>query len=65
MKNKKDNFKGIKEDEHKKQLAILQENARVIRFKAEGAKSKNVKESATLRKQIARILTEINAKVGK
>ena len=65
MKNKKDNLKGVKEDELKKQLAILQENARVIRFKAEGSKSKNVKESATLRKKIARILTEINAKVGK
>jgi len=31
-----------------------------LRFKAQGSKSKNVKEFATLRKQIARILTEIN-----
>jgi len=50
----------MKPEELSKQLAILRENARVIRFKAEGSKSKNVKESATLRKQIARILTEIN-----
>ncbi|OGI94220.1 50S ribosomal protein L29 [Candidatus Nomurabacteria bacterium RIFCSPLOWO2_01_FULL_40_18] len=60
MKNKKDNLKSMKPEELSKQLAILRENARVIRFKAEGSKSKNVKESATLRKQIARILTEIN-----
>jgi len=60
-KTKKNNFKDMKEDELKKNLAILQENARVIRFKAEGSKSKNVKESATLRKQIARIFTEINS----
>ena len=61
MKNKKENLKNIEKDELQKRLAILQENARVIRFKAEGSKSKNVKEFATLRKQIARILTEINS----
>jgi ribosomal protein L29 len=63
MKNKKENLTGMKEDELKKKLAVLQENARVIRFKAEGSKSKNVKEPAALRKDIARILTEINRKV--
>ncbi len=61
-KNNKENLKNMKMDELKKELAVLRENARIIRFKAEGAKSKNVKESATLRKQIARILTEINRK---
>jgi ribosomal protein L29 len=35
---------------------------RVIRFKAEGSKSKNVKELANLKKQIAKVLTEINTK---
>ena len=76
VKNKKDkNFppkadqprveKGMKIDELKKKLAILQENARVIRFKAEGSKSKNVKELSTLRKEIARVLTEINQKSRK
>ncbi|OGI62156.1 hypothetical protein A2643_01765 [Candidatus Nomurabacteria bacterium RIFCSPHIGHO2_01_FULL_39_220] len=60
MKTKKENLKNITKDELMKKLAILQENARVIRFKAEGSKSKNVKESATLRKQIARIFTELN-----
>ena len=42
---------------------ILEENARIIRFKAEGSKSKNVKELSNLRKDIARILTEINQKI--
>ena len=60
MKNKKENLKGMKKEELKKKLAILQESARVIRFKAEGSKSKNVKEFATLKKDIARILTEIS-----
>ena len=60
MKNKKENLKGIKKDELFKKLAILQEEARVIRFKAEGSKSKNVKELVALRKNMAQILTEIN-----
>ena len=61
MKNKKENLKGMKIDELKKKLAILQENVRVIRFKAEGSKSKNVKELLALRKDMARVLTEINS----
>lgn len=61
MKNKKDNLKEMKKDELHKKLAILQENARVIRFKVEGSKSKNVKELSILRKDIARILTKINS----
>ena len=60
MQTKREKLKDMKKDELQKKLAILQENARVIRFKAEGSKSKNVKESATLRKEIARVLTEIN-----
>ena len=50
----------MKTDELKKNLALLKESVRVIHFKAEGARSKNVKELMNLRKQIARILTEIN-----
>jgi len=61
MKNKKDNFKGMQEDELKKRLATLREKARVIRFKIEGSKSKNVKELATLKKEIARVFTEIRS----
>jgi len=60
MAKKKENLRDIKEDELAKKLAILQENARVIRFKSEGSKSKNVKELSNFKKEIARILTEIN-----
>jgi len=62
MKNKKENFKNASNDELNKKLAILRENVRVIRFKAEGSKSKNVKEISVLKKDIARILTELNRK---
>lgn len=65
MKNKKENFKNMKKDELLKELVALRGNARVIKFKAEGSKSKNVKELASLRKQIARVMTELNKKVVK
>jgi ribosomal protein L29 len=61
-KSKKDNLKGMKKDELIKELAILRENVRVIKFKAEGSKSKNVKELSLLKKKIAQILTEVNRK---
>lgn len=60
MAKKNDNFKGMKKEELEKKLAVLQEESRAKRFKVEGAKSKNVKEAGTLRKQIARVLTEMN-----
>ena len=60
MANKKENLEGMRADELKKNLARLKESVRVIHFKSEGARSKNVKELMNLRKQIARILTEIN-----
>ena len=65
MAKAKDNFKGMKEAELKKKLFDLEESLRVIHFKAEGAKSKNVKEASTLRKQIARVMTEINSQIKK
>lgn len=60
MKKNKENFKEMKKEELVKKLAFLREEVRVIRFKAEGSKSKNTKESQALKKQIARIMTEIN-----
>lgn len=63
MKKKDENLKGMKKGELKKKLAVLEESVRVIKFKAEGSKSKNVKEMGILKKQIARILTEINSDV--
>jgi ribosomal protein L29 len=59
---KEENLKGMKKDELQKKLIDLEENIRVLRFKAQGSKSKNVKESVNLRKQVARVLTEINSK---
>jgi len=62
MAKTKENFKEMKKDELQKKLTLLQENLRVLHFKTEGSKSKNVKESAHFKKQIARVLTEINNK---
>jgi ribosomal protein L29 len=62
MKKNKINFKNMKKDELEKELLVLRESLRAIHFKAEGSKSKNVKENQTIKKQIARILTEINSK---
>lgn len=59
MATKKENLKGMKKEELVKKLAEAREALRSIRFKAEGSKSKNVKEGATLKKQIARLLTEM------
>ena len=60
MAKEKENLKGMKRDELEKKLSDLQENIRVLRFKAGGSKSKNVKEISALKKQAARVLTEIN-----
>lgn len=64
-KKAKDNLKGMKKEELMKKLALLKEEVRVIRFKAEGSKSKNVKEGATLKKEIARIMTALNSAEGR
>ena len=61
-KNTKKSFKEMDKVELKKELTVLKETLRVIHFKAEGSRSKNVKEAATLKKQIARIMTELNSK---
>jgi ribosomal protein L29 len=58
--NTKENLKGMAKGELEKKLTLLREEMRVIKFKAEGSKSKNVKELHSLKKQIARILTELN-----
>ena len=60
MAKKNDKLKGMTKTELEKEVFSLQEKIRDIRFKAEGSKSKNVKESLSLRKQIARVLTAIN-----
>lgn len=42
-------------------LAKKREELRVVRFAAAGSRSRNVRESRTLRRDIARVLTMINA----
>ena len=60
MAKKKENLKEMKVGELERQLLKLREEERAIRFKSEGARSKNVKELSNLKKDIARILTELN-----
>jgi ribosomal protein L29 len=60
MSKKKENLKGLKKDELEKKLSTLREEIRTIHFRVQGAKSKNVKETLALRKDVARILTQIN-----
>lgn len=62
MAKKKENLNTENKDSLKTELAKLTEHLRVLRFKTEGGKSKNVKEISNLKKQIARILTELNKK---
>ncbi|MDQ3075614.1 MAG: 50S ribosomal protein L29 [bacterium] len=59
MAKKKDNIKEVGTDELKTKLTTQQETLRVLRFNAQGSKSKNVKEQATLKKSIARIMTQL------
>lgn len=62
MKNKKENLKGMKKEDLLKQLTAVEESIRLIKFKAEGSRSKNVKELANFKKEIARILTALSNK---
>lgn len=55
----------MKLEDLNKKFKELEEKMRVMKFKAEGAKSKNVKEAQSLRKEIARILTEITSQKNK
>ena len=59
---KKSNLKETKEIELAKMLAEKREAFRSFRFSVAGSKSKNVKEGMNLRKDIARILTELRAR---
>lgn len=62
MAKKKENYSSLKGGELVKKLDALREELRDLRFKAEGARSKNVKEEKNLKKNIARILTVMNQK---
>ena len=60
MTKKIENLKEMSKNDLKGKLLELQETLRVLKFKTEGSKSKNVKEPLILKKQIARVLTEIS-----
>ena len=52
-----------KTDEHlKKEVVDTQEKLRVIRFGGAGSRSRNVKESRNLRREIARAKTELRSR---
>ncbi len=46
------------------ELSEKREALRVFRFGGAGSRSRNVREGRNLRKEIARILTELNARVA-
>lgn len=62
MAKKKENLKEMKLEDLKSKLSSLEKQILDLKFKAQGAKSKNVKEALNLRKEVARVLTEINKK---
>ncbi len=55
-------IKNKQENELQKLILEKQKALRLFRFGVAGSKAKNVKEGRSLRKDIARILTEINAR---
>lgn len=60
MAKKTDLTKHTKE-ELQKLLDTKREALRALRFSVAGSKNRNVKESATLRKEVARAMTALNA----
>lgn len=46
------------------ELTEKREALRTFRFGGAGSRSRNVREGRTLRKEIARLLTELNARVA-
>jgi ribosomal protein L29 len=59
---KKISFKDHSPEDLAKLVTEKREELRRLRFSASGSKNKNVKQAATLRKEIARALTETSAR---
>ena len=57
---KKTNYKGKPREDLIKALYEKRTSLRAFRFGEAGSKTRNVKEGSALRKDIARILTELN-----
>lgn len=62
---KKQSLKDHTKDELAKLVADKHEELRALRFSASGSKNRNVKLGRTIRKDIARAMTEITAKAAK
>ncbi len=62
MATKKTSLKNHTGEELNKLVVDKQEELRVLRFSASGGKKHNVKQAKTLRKGVARALTELNAR---
>lgn len=58
-KKQRDELKGLNSEELVKKLEALHVKLRDLKFKTQGAKSKNVKEQGALKKDIARVLTAL------
>lgn len=58
---KKTNYKGKAEKELLKALFEKRESLRTLNFNITGSKTRNVGEGSSLKKDIARIMTELNS----
>lgn len=58
---KKTNYKGKPKQDLIKTLGEKREDLRKIRFGTTGSKTRNVKEISSLRKEVARIMTELTS----
>ncbi len=62
---KKTSYTGKKREELVKALMDKREALRAFRFGEAGSKTRNVKEGASVRREIARIMTALNAEAKK
>ncbi len=62
MATKKVNYKEKQDSELQKAFAEKKEELRKIRFGSAGARARDTKRSSNLKKEVARIMTEINAR---
>ena len=59
---KKTDFKKYSVEDLHKEIAEKREALRAFRFGSEGSRTRNVREGRGLRKDVARLLTEVNAR---
>lgn len=61
---KKTNYKEWKLEDLKKEIAAKREALRVFRFGESGSRTRNVREGRNVRREIARMLTELQRMVA-